>query len=279
MHVYCSNIRGKGTETDPSHVIQRSSYSYVVNRASVKRPLGMRGLSPTPTESPVSVNDSGKATVEAAYGERRSGGADNGEAENTAANNPPAQRIDPVLATSPIEGLAADRDNYSMLTSPSEASEPPPTKPPLQELDESTDEDEVPTADGLGEEPVTESCVEDGISGDGGAESSDQHGDGGEEEEEDAEDDGEDFQVLSDRSPTDTSTTSSQHRAARVKNRSIEGDMLPDFSGFKEVYDDAEGEVCPPADGDTTPAAAEASPPEAEVPYSYPPSGKDVAFI
>jgi hypothetical protein len=104
-------------------------------------------------------------------------------------------------------------------------------------------------------------------------------------EEEDDEDVGaeeEDFQVLSDRG------TAAQHRAVRVKNRSIEGDMLPDFN---EVYDDAEDLEGHDHQGRVEHAGARG--PVAMVqesenidverteppPYSYPPSGKDVAFI
>jgi hypothetical protein len=97
-------------------------------------------------------------------------------------------------------------------------------------------------------------------------------------EEDDDEDEdlgAEDFQVLSDRG------AAAQHRAVRVKNRSIEGDMLPDFN---EVYDDAEEHEHADACGPVAMVQEEENnggetEERVEPPYSYPPSGKDVAFI
>jgi hypothetical protein len=101
------------------------------------------------------------------------------------------------------------------------------------------------------------------------------------------EDDEEDFQVL-----TDNSAASALHRAAWVKKGSIEGSMLPDFD---EVYDSEEhlADTPPPAETETLEKTEEHTTPQSTagasegtgggadgaLPYSYPPSGKDVAFI
>lgn len=90
--------------------------------------------------------------------------------------------------------------------------------------------------------------------------------------------------VLSERS-----AERAQHRAARVKNRSIEGaGALPDF---KEIYDEAEDELVVEQDEqlekeDVVQDAEEVAQAEEaaeegseEDPYVYPPSGKNVAFI
>lgn len=93
--------------------------------------------------------------------------------------------------------------------------------------------------------------------------------------------------VLSERS-----AERAQHRAARVKNRSIEGaGALPDFKEIYDENDEAEDELVVEQDEqlekeDVVQDAEEVAQAEEaaeegseEDPYVYPPSGKNVAFI
>jgi hypothetical protein len=232
---------------------------------------------------------------------RDSNGASNGagrsEGDRTSATSEEAFTTPAETPKVDVEAVrAAEADERSLDTSAfvtgSSAADLPPTQQPDELSDEAveyilTEPLRTPVGTFLEEVEEDPTPRASPVSGNLGGEDSEAPGQYVEEyeedaEEEDAEGEAEEFQVLTDRG------AAAQHRTVRVKNRSIEGDMLPDFN---EVYDDVEEHAATAAvatgsgavtmsvnlgeeasDGDAVEATL-------EPPYSYPPSGKDVAFI
>lgn len=296
-------------------MVKRSSYSYV-SKAPAKRPLGVRGLVPTHS-SGSSLNsqhvpeDAGSASPM-----RGAGGADTTDQQQQVEGEggAPSDSCEEHSAVEDAQNGTEREDesamvdnNYAAASSGNSAGASRPARASFVKHSATGSGSDAATADF-----VTSACIEDALASkmltldaidglpasthsnpeDGlldelledaeGSELPFSEAFTGPNEESFAHDDDEEFHVLTDRATVGSEDLRREHRKVRI-NRSIEGNMLQ----FNERYDSPEvdtqlrkqhPQTSVVSDADTN-TADSAIVEQQEIPYSYPPSGKDVAFI